>query len=64
MENVNQPKYLTTCKTCGFLKGSIQTTLVMLQELGKSKFVPIVVNCFSALSCHSNFSPVASLVTF
>ena len=48
----------------GFLKGSIPTTLGMLQELGKSKFVPIVVNLFSALSCHSNFSPLASLVTF
>ena len=38
----------------GFLKGSIPTTLGMLQELGKSKFVPIV----------GNFSPLASLVTF
>ena len=48
----------------GFLKGSIPTTLGMLQELGESKFVPIVVNLFSALSCHSNFLPLASLVTF
>ena len=48
----------------GYLKGSIPTTLGMLQELGKSKFVPIVVNFFSALSCHSNFSLLASLVTF
>ena len=48
----------------GFLKGSIPTTLGMLQELGKSKFVPIVGNLFLALSCHSNFSPLASLVTF
>ena len=48
----------------GFLKGSIPTTLGMLQELGKSKFVPIVLNLFSALSFHSNFSPLASLVTF
>ena len=48
----------------GFLKGSIPTTLGMLQELGKSMFVPIVVNLVSALSCLSNFSPLASLVTF
>ena len=48
----------------GYIKGSIPTTLGMLQELGKSKFVPIVVNFFSALSCHSNFSLLASLVTF
>ena len=48
----------------GFLKGSIPTTLEMLPELGKSKFLPIVGNLFSALSCHSNFSPLASLVTF
>ena len=34
----------------GFLKGSIPTTLGMLQKLGKFKFVPIVVNFFSALS--------------
>ena len=50
--------------SAGFLKGSIPTTLGMLQELGKSKFVPIVVNFFSGLSCHSNSSPLASLVTF
>ena len=48
----------------GFLKGNIPTTLEMMQELGKSKFVQIVVNLFSALSCHSNFSPLASLVSF
>ena len=48
----------------GFLKGIIPTTSRMLKELGKSKFVPIVVNLFSALSCHSNFSPLATLVTF
>ena len=48
----------------GFLKGSIPTTSGMLQELGKSKFVPIVVNLFLVLSCHSNFSLLASLVTF
>ena len=47
----------------GFLKVSIPTTLGMLQELGKSKFVPIVVNLFSALSYHSNFLPLASFVT-
>ena len=50
--------------SAGILKGSIPTTLGMLQELGKSKFVPIVGNSFFALSCHSNFSPLASLVTF
>ena len=38
--------------SAGFLEGSIPTTLGMLQELGKSKFVPIVVNFYSALSCH------------
>ena len=48
----------------GYLQGSISTTLKMLQELGKSKFVPIVVNFSSALSCYSNFSLLASLVTF
>ena len=50
--------------SAGFLKGSIPTTLGMLQKLGKFKFVPIVVNLFSGLSFHSNFSPLASLVTF
>ena len=50
--------------SAGFLKGIIPTTSGMLQELGKSKFVTIVVNFFSVLSCHSNFSPLASLVTF
>ena len=47
-----------------FLKGTIPTTLGMLQELGKSKFVPIVDNFTSALSYHSNFLLLASLVTF
>ena len=50
--------------SAGFLKGTIPTTLGMLQELGKSKFVPIVVNFSSALSCNSNFLLLASLVTF
>ena len=49
--------------SAGLLKVIIPTTSGMLQELGKSKFVPIVVNFFSALSCHSNFSPIANLVT-
>ena len=58
-------KKLTTLNLkAGFLKGSIPTTSGMLQELGKSKFVPIVDNFFSALSCHSNFSPLATLLTF
>ena len=50
--------------SAGFLEGSIPANLGMLQELGKSKFVPIVVNFFSELSCHSNFSPLEILVTF
>ena len=58
-------KQLTTLHLSGgFLKGSIPTTLGMLQKLGKFKFVPIVVNFFTGLSCRSNFSPLASLVTF
>ena len=50
--------------SAGLIKGSIPTTLGMLQELSKSKFVPTFVNFSSALSCHLNFSPLASLLTF
>ena len=59
--------YLTGWKSLylnGLLKGSIPTTLGMMQKLGKFKFVPIVVNFFSGLSYHSKFSPLARLVTF